>query len=120
MELSRDSKLLRIFVGSIDSIGHQPLYEAIVFAAKKEGLAGASVTKGILSYGASALVHTAKLIDISEDLPIVIEIVDHEKKITPFVEIASELIEKANCGGLITIEKVQVLYYKSHPKKEKP
>lgn len=117
MELSRDSKLLRIFIGSIDKLEHQPLYEAIVFAARKDGLAGATVIKGVMSYGASSLVHTAKLIDISEDMPIIVEIVDHGDKINEFVNIASSMMEQANCGGLITIEKAEVLYYKSRHKK---
>ncbi len=117
MELSRDSKLLRIFIGSADHIKHQPLYESIVFAAKKNGLAGVTVSKGIMSYGASTLIHTSKLIDISVDMPIVVEIVDHETKINDFVGIVSGMIEEANCGGLITIEKAEVLYYKSRPKK---
>lgn len=117
MELSRHSKLLRIFVGSTDKIGHQPLYEAIVFAALKEHLAGASVIKGIMSYGASTRVHTAKLIEISDDLPIIIEIVDQEEKINSFVNVVDALMEKANCGGLITIEKAEVLYYKHGSKK---
>lgn len=117
MELSRDSKLLRIFIGSTDHIKHQPLYESILFAAKKNGLAGATVTKGIMAYGASSLIHTAKLIDISVDMPIVVEIVDLEARINDFVGIVSEMMEKANCGGLITIEKAEVLYYKSRHKK---
>lgn len=117
MELSRDSKLLRIFIGSIDKIEHKPLYEEIVFLAKKNKLAGAAVIRGIMSYGASSLIHTAKLIEISEDLPIVVEIVDHAEKINAFVDIVSKLMEQANCGGLITIEKAEVLYYKSKSKK---
>lgn len=118
MELPIDSKLLRIFIGEIDKIGHQPLYEAILFEAKKQGLAGGTVLRGIMSFGASSRVHTAKLIDISEDLPIVIEIVDKEEKVNAFVETAGALIEKAGCGGLITIEKANVLYYK--PKSKRP
>lgn len=117
MELSRDSKLLRIFIGSIDKIRHQPLYEAIVFAARKNGLAGATVIKGVMSYGASTLVHTAKLIDISEDMPVIVEIVDHEARINDFVGIVSDMMEEANCGGLITLEKAEVLYYKPTRKK---
>jgi uncharacterized protein len=117
MELSEDSKLLRIFIGDIDKIGHQPLYEAIVFAALKNGLAGCTVLKGVMSYGASTRIHTVKLIEICDDLPVVVEIVDHDDKIKAFVEVVNELMEKANCGGLITIEKATVLYYKSAPKK---
>ena len=117
MELSRDSKLLRIFIGATDHIKHQPLYELIVFAAKENGLAGATVIKGIMSFGASTLVHTAKLFDISVDMPIVVEIIDHETKVNDFVGIVSGMIEEANCGGLITLEKAEVLYYTSRKKK---
>lgn len=117
MDLSPDSKLLRIFIGELDKIGHQPLYEAIVFVARKEGLAGATVIRGIMSYGASTRVHTAKLIDISQDLPIIVEIVDHEDKINSFVDVVGKLMEEVGCGGLITIEKAGVLYYKSRRKK---
>jgi PII-like signaling protein len=119
MKLDQDSKLLRIFIGEVDKIGHQPLYEAILFAARKEGLAGATVIKGIMSYGASTKVHTAKLIDISADLPIIVEIVDEEEKINAFVITVNKLMEQAACGGLITIEKAFVLYYKHRPKKPK-
>lgn len=113
MELNGQSRLLRIFVGEIDKLGHQPLYEAIVLAARKEGIAGATVTRGILSYGASTRLHAAKLIDISEDLPIVIEIVDREEKINAFLPLVNQLFEECGRGGLITIEKVEVIYYKS-------
>ena len=118
MKLDQDSKLLRIFIGEIDKMGHQPLYEAIVLAARKEGLAGATVLRGIMSFGASTRVHTAKWIEISEDLPIVVEIVEEEEKINSFLPIASKLLEEANCGGLITIEKAFVLYYKHKNQKE--
>lgn len=115
MELQGQSKLLRIFVGEIDKIGHQLLYEAILLAAKEKGLAGGTVLKGIMSYGPSSRVHVARLIELSEDLPIVIEIVDRSEKIDAFLSLVNELFEKCGRGGLITIEKVDVLYYK--PKK---
>lgn len=115
MELKYDSKLLRIFIGESDKIGHQPLYSAILFAARKQGLAGCTVLRGIMSFGASTRVHTAKWIEISEDLPIVVEIIDEENKINAFAKQADALIEKAGCGGLMTIEKAGVLYY-SHKK----
>ncbi|MES1249403.1 MAG: DUF190 domain-containing protein [Chitinophaga rupis] len=120
MELNGDSKLLRIFIGEIDKIGHQSLYEAILMAAKNNGLAGCTVLRGIMSYGASSRVHVAKLIEISQDLPIVVEIIDKEEKINAFVDIAGDLLEKAGCGGLITIEKAGVLYYKPGKKKAEP
>ena len=110
------AKLLRIFVGEIDKIGHKLLYEAIVQEARKQGIAGATVLRGIMGYGASTRIHTAKLIDISEDLPIVIEIVDEEEKINNFIQVANTLMEECGRGGLITIEQVNVLYYE-HKKK---
>lgn len=113
MPLNPDSKLLRIFIGENDKIDHRPLYEALLFAAKKQGLAGATVLRGIMAYGASTQVHTAKLIDISQDLPIIVEIVDHEDKINIFLKTVNNLMDEAGCGGLVTLEKAQVLYYKS-------
>jgi PII-like signaling protein len=115
MQLNGQSKLLRVFVGEIDKIGHTLLYEEIIYAAKKQGIAGATVLRGIMSYGASSHIHTAKLIDISEDLPIVIEIVDTEENINNFLPEITRLFDECGRGGLITIEQVNVLYYK--PKK---
>ncbi|HSZ85311.1 MAG TPA: DUF190 domain-containing protein [Puia sp.] len=114
-QLNGQSKLLRIFIGEIDKVGHTLLYEAIVLAAKEQGIAGATVLRGIMSFGASSTIHTAKLIDISEDLPIVIEIVDAEEKINSFLPEINRLFDECGRGGLITIEQVNVLYY--HPKK---
>src|SRR5437763_1201084 len=113
VQLERDSRLLRIFIGELDKSGHAPLYEALVFAAKKQGIAGATVLRGILSYGANSRIHTAKLLDLSFDLPIVVEIIDTQEKIDAFLETANQLIEAANCGALITVEKVEVIHYKS-------
>ena len=110
------AKLLKIFVGEIDKIGHQLLYEAIVLEAREQGIAGATVLRGIMSYGASTRIHTAKLIDISEDLPIVVEIVDEEEKINKFLPLVNNLFDECGRGGLITIEQVNVLYYE-HKKK---
>ena len=115
MELQGRSKLLRIFVGEADKVGHRLLYEAILLAAKERGLAGGTVLKGIMSFGASSRIHLARLIELSEDLPIVIEIVDSEEKIDSFIPVVNDLFEKCGRGGLITVEKVDVLYYK--PKK---
>lgn len=115
--LNADSKLLRIFIGENDKVEHRPLYEALLFAAKKQGLAGATVMRGIMAYGASTQIHTAKLIDISQDLPIIVEIVDHEDKINRFLQTVNELMDKAACGGLVTLEKAQVLYYRSRKEK---
>jgi len=115
MELERDAKLLRIFIGELDKYDSKPLYEALVFEAKKIGIAGATVFRGILSYGASSRIHTAKLLDVSFDLPIVVEIVDSAGKINEFLEAANKMIEAAGCGAMITVEKAEVIHYK--PKK---
>jgi hypothetical protein len=116
MELDGQSVLLRIFLGEIDKVGHMPLYEAILQSARKEGIAGATVLRGIMSFGASTRIHTAKLIDISEDLPIIVEIVDKEEKINSFIPLINSLFEQCGRGGLITTEKVNVLYYKAKSK----
>jgi len=99
----------------MDKYEHQSLYEALVFAAKKQGIAGATVLRGILAYGASSRIHTAKLLDLSFDLPVVIEIVDHKEKIDEFLETANQMIERSGGGALITIEDVEVIHYR--PKK---
>ncbi|MGP8214919.1 MAG: DUF190 domain-containing protein [Bacteroidia bacterium] len=112
MELDRNSKLLRIFIGELDKLHGTPLYEAIVLAAKKEGMAGATALRGILSFGASSRIHTAKFLNLSFDLPIVIEIVDTEDKIEKFLDIINPMIEESGGGALITIEKAEVIYYK--------
>lgn len=113
LELDRDSKLLRVFIGEADKLGHQPLYEALVYAAKERGVAGATVIRGILSYGASSRIHSAKLLDLSFDLPIVVEVVDQVEKIEEFLKIVDEMIERASCGALVTIEKAEVIRYRS-------
>lgn len=113
MTLEKNSKLLRIFIGEFDKFRGQPLYEALVFSGKKQGIAGATVIRGILSYGASSRIHTAKILDLSLDLPIVVEIVDTQEKITQFLEAVNQMIEEVGCGALITIEAAEVIHYKA-------
>ena len=113
MENNPNAKLLRIFVGESDKAGHQPLYEAILFEAKKQSLSGATVTRGIMGFGANSKVHTAKLFEISSDLPLVIEIVDTEEKIRGFTKKVEQLFEQTKSGGLITIEKAEVIRYRA-------
>jgi uncharacterized protein len=113
MELQGQSKLLRIFLGEADRIGHRLLYEVILIAAKEKGLAGGTALKGIMSFGASSRIHRARLIELSEDLPIIVEIVDTAEKIDPFLDVVNDLFEQCGKGGLITVEKVDVLYYKA-------
>jgi len=107
MPLSRDAVLLRIFIGEDDKAGHRPLYEAIVLKAREMGLAGATVLRGPMGFGHSSMLHTAKILRLSEDLPMVIEIVDAEDKIKAFLA----TIEPIMGAGLVTLERVQVLRY---------
>jgi PII-like signaling protein len=112
MENNPNAKLLRIFIGEADKIGHQPLYEFIVLEAKKHGLAGATVLRGTMGYGANSSIHTSKLFEISSDLPLVIEIADTDDKIRDFVKRIEKLFEESKSGGLITLEKIEVIRYK--------
>jgi PII-like signaling protein len=109
MTLPSDGKLLRIFVGENDKHEGRPLYEWIVQRAREQGLAGATVLRGIEGFGAHSRLHTAKILRLSSDLPIVIEIVDTEEKIESFLP----LIDDAVGEGLATIEKVEVRFYRS-------
>lgn len=113
MKMKRESKLVRIFIGDSDKIGSMPVYEKVVLEAKKKGLAGATVFKGIMGFGGTSRIHTSKILRLSEDLPLVIEIVDEEDKIGPFLTALEEIFETANCGGLVTIEKAEVIHYKA-------
>ncbi|MEI6556771.1 MAG: DUF190 domain-containing protein [Rhodospirillaceae bacterium] len=107
MQLPKDAVLLRIFLGEQDKCGHRPLYEAIVFKARELHLAGATVLRGPLGFGRSSRVHTAKILRLSEDLPMVIEIVDHPERIDAFLPVLEQMMG----SGLVTLEKVQVLQY---------
>lgn len=109
MELPHEAVLLRIHLGESDRWQHQPLYEAIVLKARELHLAGATVLRGPMSYGRSSRLHTAKVLRLSEDLPLVIEIVDSQEKINAFLPLLDELMQ----GGLVTMEKVKVIHYKS-------
>jgi len=111
MELKGDAKLLRIFIGESDKAGHIPLYEAIVKEAKATGIAGATAWRGILGYGPTSRIKTAKILDLSSDMPLIIEITDDEEKINGFLPRLSQLMESAHGGGLVTMERVQVIQY---------
>ena len=111
MHIEGEAKLLRIFVGESDKINHIPVYEKIVLEARKAGLAGATVMKGIMGFGASSRIHTTKLLRLSEDLPLIVEIVDEEKKIEEFIPVLNSIFEEANSGGLITMEKASIIKY---------
>lgn len=113
MKLEGEGRLLRIFIGESDRSGHRPMYEAIVRAAREQGLAGATVLRGVEGFGAKSRIHTAKILRLSEDLPLIIEIVDTEEKIARFMQTVDELFESTGCGGLITRERVDVVRYTS-------
>jgi PII-like signaling protein len=108
MQLPEQALLLRIFIGEDDRSDGRPLYEAIVLKAREMHLAGATVLRGPMGYGHSSRLHTTKILRLSEDLPLVIEIVDSEDRINAFLPVLDELM---TTSGLITLEKVQVLRY---------
>jgi len=109
MNIPEDGYLLRVFVGESDKHGHIPLYEAIVQTARKAGLAGATVLRGLMGYGRHSVVHTSKILRLSEDLPMVVEIVDSLQKIEAFLPTLDTMIR----DGLVTLEKVRVIQYRS-------
>jgi uncharacterized protein len=109
MHLPQEAMLLRIFIGESDRWKHQPLYEAIVLKAREMHLAGATVLRGPMGFGKSSRVHTAKILTLSMDLPLVIEIVDTEEKINAFLP----AIDQMMTGGLVTLEKVRVIDYRA-------
>lgn len=116
MHLPQEAMLLRIFIGESDRWRHQPLYEAIVLKARELHLAGATVLRGPMGYGKSSRLHTAKILRLSMDLPLVIEIVDAEEKIQAFMPVLDEMMK----GGLVTLEKVRVIDYRADPDREEP
>jgi uncharacterized protein len=104
-----EARLVRIFVGESDHWDGRPLYEALVHRAREMGLAGATVLRGIEGFGASSVVHTARILRLSEDLPIVIELVDTTDKIDEFLAVADEMVKE----GLVTVERVEVRKYQA-------
>ena len=109
MQIPEDGYLLRIFIGESDRHGHHPLYEAIVLKAREVGLAGATVTRGVMGFGRHSILHTAKILRLSEDLPMVVEIADSLDQIEEFLPLLDGMIT----DGLVTLERVRVIQYKS-------
>ncbi len=107
MQIPQDAVLLRIFIGESDRWGHKPLYEALVLRARELHLAGATVLRGLMGFGKSSHLHTAKILRLSTDLPLVIEIVDSEERINAFLP----ELQKMVAGGLVTLEKVKAIHY---------
>jgi PII-like signaling protein len=109
MTLSGEAKLVRIFIGESDQWEGRPLYEALVHRAHEEGLAGATVLKGIEGYGAGSVVHTTRILRLSQDLPIVVEIVDSAEKVDAFLEVVAVMVQE----GLVTSERVEIIRYQT-------
>jgi PII-like signaling protein len=112
VNLPRDAMLLRVFIGEDAKFQHRPLYQAIVLKAREVHLAGATVLRGPLGFGHSTRLHSTRILDVRENLPLVIEIVDTEDKIKAFLPVLDGMMP----GGLVTLEKVQVLQYGEHVK----
>jgi PII-like signaling protein len=108
MQLPEDAVLLRIYLGESDRWQHQPLYEAIVLRARELHLAGATVLRGPMGFGAASRIHTAKILRLSMDLPIVIEIVDTDEKVQALLP----FLDESMGGGLVTLEKIKVIHYR--------
>ena len=111
MKIPENGKLLRIFIGESDMWQHRPLYEAIVLKARELGLAGATVLRGPMGFGASSHLHTSKILRLSMDLPIIIEIVDSEENVNKMIPLLDEMVQ----DGLVTLEDVRVLKYRADP-----
>ena len=116
MQIPTDAVLLRIFLGESDRWEHKPLYEAIVLKAREMHLAGATVLRGPMGFGKASRLHTSKILRLSMDLPLVIEIVDREENINSFLPTLDQMMG----GGLVTLEKVKVLHYRSGEKTPPP
>jgi PII-like signaling protein len=115
MNLSEDAVLLRIFIGESDRWEHRPLYEAIVLKARELQMAGATVLRGPMGFGAASRIHTAKILRLSMDLPTIIEIVDTEEKVNALLPALDEMMG----SGLVTLEKVKVIHYRHREKEAK-
>ena len=118
MKPNTPKSLLRIFISSTDHLKQGLLYESIVYSAKNEGIAGATVIKGILGYGASSVIHSYKFWEVTDKVPVVIELIDEEDKIRNFYEIIRLQLESMRYGCLVTIENIEVLLFKSGKSKK--
>jgi len=117
MKSNDNVKVLRVYTSSTDKLKHTPMYEMIVFAARRNGMAGATVHKGVMGYGGSSVVHSAKFWETNDKLPVVVEIIDEGPKIETFVEVIKPYLESVRYGCLVTIEDAHVLLYKAGGKK---
>ena len=111
MKIPESGKLLRIFIGESDMWHHRPLYEALVLKAREMGLAGATVLRGPMGFGAKSHLHTSKILRLSMDLPIIIEIIDSEENVNKMIPLLDEMVQ----DGLVTLEDVRILKYRANP-----
>jgi PII-like signaling protein len=116
VKLDGEGLLLRVFVGDSDRHAGEPLYEAIVRRARERGLAGATVLRGVEGFGAHSRIHTARILRLSQDLPIVIEIVDRAERIEEFLPELDQMVGE----GMVTLEKVRILLYRHRPSADRP
>jgi PII-like signaling protein len=113
MKSTSEAFVLRIFTGSSDRVNNQPLYEFLVFEAKRRGMAGATAIKGVMSYGASSVIHSYKFWEVVDKVPVVTEIIDEGSRILEFFETVRPVLESMKYGCLVTMDKTNVLMYKS-------
>jgi len=119
MNISEKTGILKVYVGESDKIHGRPLFEEIVFKARNAGLAGATVFKGIMSFGASHSIHTMKIFALSSDMPVAIEIIDNIEKLNEFTKEVNQLMEGSKRGGMITIQELDVVWYERGEKYRK-
>lgn len=113
MENNSAAGVLKFFIGSTDQVNQTPLYEYLVFQAKRKGIAGATVTKGIMGFGASSIIHSYKFWEISEKVPLIVELIDEKEKLSAFYETVREQLENMKYGCLVTFGLTDVLLYRS-------
>jgi PII-like signaling protein len=118
MKNNSSALIMRVFISSTDKYREGLIYEHIVFKAKEYGLAGATVFKGILGFGASSVIYSYRFWEVTEKLPVVVEIIDHEDKILSFYELIRPVLETIRYGCLVTTEKTDILMYRSGKKQE--
>jgi len=119
MKISEKTGILKVYMGETDKVHGRPLFEEIVFEARNAGIAGATVTKGIMSFGASHSIHTMKIFALSGDLPVIVEIVDNIEKLDEFAKKVNELMDLSKKGGLVTFQELDVIRYISGEKYRK-
>lgn len=117
MNTGDNVKILRVYTSSTDKLKHTPIYEMLVFAARRKGLAGATVHKGIMGYGSSSVVHSAKFWETNDKLPVVVEIIDESSKIEAYLEMIKPYLQSVRYGCLATIEDAGIAFYKAGRKK---